>query len=73
MCLLSGIDNDIEDMVVKCSACLEFSKNEQKQSMIPHDLPSSPWQKLGSDLFEFEGQHYLIVQTTIVKCRSSDI
>ena len=56
-----GIDKDIEDMVVKCSACLEFSKSEQKQSMIPHDLPSSPWQKLGSDLFEFEGQHYLIV------------
>ncbi len=29
--------------------------------MIPHDLPSFPWQKVGMDLFQLEGHIYLIV------------
>ena len=56
-----GIDKDIEDIINSCDICLEVSRSEQKQSLIPHDLPSAPWQKLGTDLFEVDGQHYIIV------------
>ena len=56
-----GIDSDIENLIGKCDTCLEFARREQKQSMIPHDLPSAPWQNVGSDLFEIDGQTYIIV------------
>ena len=29
--------------------------------MIPHSVPTKPWQKVGSDLFEYNNQTYLIV------------
>ena len=29
--------------------------------MIPAVLPECPWQKLGSDLFELQGKHYLLL------------
>ena len=29
--------------------------------MIPHDLPSAPWQNVGTDLFELNGQHFVII------------
>ena len=28
---------------------------------MPHEVPERPWQKLGTDLFEFQGQNYLCV------------
>ena len=56
-----GIDNDIEQLIGNCSTCLEFTQKEQKQSMIPHDMPSAPWQNVGSDLFVFGGHTYLVV------------
>ena len=56
-----GIDNDIKEMVQGCDICLEYSRKEQKENMIPRDLPCRQWQHVGTDIFEFGGQSYLIV------------
>ena len=56
-----NIDKDIEDHIGSCDICLKYSRKEQKQSTIPHDLPSGPWQNLGTDLFKFNDRTYLIV------------
>jgi len=29
--------------------------------MIPSKLPDLPWQKIGTDLFEFKGNQYLLI------------
>ena len=55
-----GIDKDIEKLIQGCSVCLEFSRSEQKESMIGHTVPSGPWQEVGTDLFELDGVCYLI-------------
>ena len=34
---------------------------QQKEPLIPHDLPSMPWVKLGVDIFEHHSHHYLLV------------
>ena len=31
------------------------------QPMIPSLLPTYPWEKVATDLFEFQGQHYLLL------------
>ena len=28
---------------------------------MPHTVPDRPWAKVGADLFEFQGQHYLLL------------
>jgi len=55
-----GINAQIQDMISKCATCLEMRNSQQKEPLIPHDVPDLPWRKVATDLFEVEGDHYLI-------------
>ena len=55
-----GIASEIENMVKQCNTCArDFTP--RKEPMIPSDLPEYPWQKVGTDLFQFNGAAYLVV------------
>ena len=56
-----GINNEITKMTERCSACLETRVYQQKEPKIPHETPTKPWQKVGSDLFKFKNYDYLVV------------
>ena len=56
-----GLNADISDMIGKCEACIKFSCAQQAESLLPHDIPAHPWQKIGIDIFTYSGQDYLIV------------
>jgi len=56
-----GMNKQIEDVVNKCSACLTYKKKPAKEPMIMHEVPSLPWSKVGTDLFEVNGFHYLVM------------
>ena len=47
----------------KVKNCLECSKNQMQQSepMMPTPLPELPWQKVGTDLFQWKKSHYLLI------------
>ena len=32
-----------------------------RETLLPHEVPTRPWQTLGTDLFELEGDNYLII------------
>ena len=51
---------DIEQFISKCDTCNAFGCDQQKETLISHDIPSRPWQKIGCDLFEYQGKDYLI-------------
>jgi len=51
----------IEHEVKQCPVCNKYSKSNQKETMIPHDIPNRPWEKLGVDYFSFAGKDYLPV------------
>ena len=55
-----GLYRDIQETVKKCSVCAKLHK-PNKEPLIPSVLPEYPWQKLGSDLFELQGKHYLLL------------
>jgi transposase InsO family protein len=55
-----GLSKSIEDMVTKCSTCAK-DRPETKQPLMPSSLPDRPWERLGTDLFHFNGKNYLIV------------
>ncbi|XP_026826878.1 uncharacterized protein K02A2.6-like [Ooceraea biroi] len=52
---------EIEDAVQNCSTCLEFRKSNVKEPLIPHEVPNTPWIKLGTDLINFKGKDYLLI------------
>ena len=52
---------EIEDHISKCNICLQHRNRQQKESLILHDVPLSPWEKVGSDLFHCLGQNYFLL------------
>ncbi|KAL0878513.1 hypothetical protein ABMA27_003602 [Loxostege sticticalis] len=55
------IDSDIEKYVGQCNICLSFRRNNSKEPLLHHDYKLLPWNKVGLDLFDFDGGKYLIV------------
>ena len=51
---------DVEQMVTNCSVCADFAKKQPTEPLKPTVPPSLPWQKIGADVFEFQGEHYLL-------------
>lgn len=55
-----GLTKQILETVQSCSVCAEHS-TPHYEPMIASKLPDYPWQVVGSDLFWFRGDHYLLV------------
>ena len=56
-----GMSSQIEDIVSKCSTCLKYRNNQPKEPLFVQPLPERPWSKVGADLFELHGKHYLLL------------
>lgn len=56
-----GMNKQIEDVVSRCSACLTHRNKPQREPMMIHPIPSLPWSKVGTDLFELDNRHFLIL------------
>ncbi|UYV73012.1 K02A2.6-like [Cordylochernes scorpioides] len=54
------IKSEIEEMVRTCPMCIEERTNRH-QPLLPLELPSCPWEKVGVDLFTLKGQNYLLI------------
>lgn len=55
------INKDIEERTRTFSVCQEYRQSQPKEPLIQHEVPSRPWQVLGTDLFFFNGDTYLII------------
>ncbi|UYV72761.1 K02A2.6-like [Cordylochernes scorpioides] len=55
-----GIGQEIQGMVKTCEKCIE-NQPLKHEPLIPNDFPERPWQKVGMDLFHYEGSEYLVV------------
>ena len=61
-CMFSpGISKDIKELISNCSTCIKYAKQQPKERLLQYNLPSFPWQRLGSDLFHYNGCQYLLV------------
>ena len=55
-----GITKDVEENIRHCYACTKHQNSNQKEPLLPHDIPRLPWEKIGCDLFYKSGEYYLI-------------
>ena len=46
--------------MLHCEVCLTHRDSNAKEPLMPHEVPQGPYQKLGSDIFSFEGKNYLL-------------
>ena len=51
-CYWPQMNREIEKMVDKCKECLKYRPSKIKDKLKPRPVPTQPWQKIGSDLFE---------------------
>ena len=40
---------------------LDLKRKQQKEPMLPREIPLLPWQHIGADIAEYEGKAYLVV------------
>ena len=44
-----------------CDICNKYQAEQPKLPVMQPDLPKRPWEKLGTDIFEFKGNKYLMI------------
>ena len=55
-----GYTLQIRDMVESCSLCQEHRRANSNMPLQQHPVPDHPYQVVGTDLFELDGQVYLL-------------
>ena len=56
-----GMSAEIKKQVEACEICRTYETSQQKEILIPHEIPSHPWEKVGTDIFELKNKSYLIM------------
>ena len=56
-----GISSDIAKIVRNCTFCEEKQPAQQKEPLLTTPLPERPFQQVAADLFQYEGQEYLVL------------
>ena len=51
----------IEDIISQCAICNEFRRAQPKEPMIPHEIPTKPWEICATDLFELDEETYIVI------------
>ena len=57
----TGMNNQVEQLVSSCETCARFQNQQRKEPLLSTDLPQRPWKKVAADLFELEGDHYILL------------
>lgn len=55
------IKNEIKQMIDRCAVCQKYAPTQKSEPLKSHEILPTPWAKIGCDLFELRGIHYLIV------------
>ena len=56
-----GMNNQVKQFIATCEVCNAFQTKNQKETLISHEIPNRPWSKVGSDIFEWNKDHYLVL------------
>ena len=56
-----GMSSMIRDAILQCPICLAHRPAQGPEPLLPHDVPSRPWEKVAVDLFELQGSTYLLL------------
>ena len=55
-----GITNDIKELISACPTCIAHQPSQCKEPLMSHEIPTRPWQKVGTDLFTWNNRQFLV-------------
>ena len=55
-----GINKDIKNHVMSCDPCQVNGRSQQKEPIIPFEVPNRSWQRVGIDLFHNKGWYVIV-------------
>ena len=59
-----GLNEQLEKLFLNCPLCLKYSQSKHKQPShmsLGQEIPIHSWTKLATDIFQFEGEAYLLL------------
>uniref|UniRef100_A0A3B3SWI2 Gypsy retrotransposon integrase-like protein 1 n=1 Tax=Paramormyrops kingsleyae TaxID=1676925 RepID=A0A3B3SWI2_9TELE len=56
-----GMNAEIEQVIRDCSTCADFQNRLPREPLKLTEAPLFPFEEVASDLFEFEGKHYVLI------------
>ncbi|CAM1293241.1 Uncharacterised protein g678 [Pycnogonum litorale] len=56
-----NINQDIEKAIKSCVTCQEYARSQCKEPLLPHEIPTRPWEVVGMDLFQLLNAEWLII------------
>ena len=54
-----GMTHDLIDYISACKTCNKYQPRQQREPLIPHNIPERPWQEIGIDLCTVDNMDYL--------------
>ena len=52
---------EIKEYISACEICREFDTTSQaRETLMSHEVPSRPWEKIAADIFTLDGKDYLV-------------
>ncbi|XP_014673999.1 PREDICTED: uncharacterized protein K02A2.6-like [Priapulus caudatus] len=55
-----AINSKIRDFIAACEICNSMPRKQQKETLVPHDVPEQPWATVRTDLCYIDGLNYLV-------------
>lgn len=56
-----GISTHIQKMIENCEPCCKFQNSNPRETIMMHQVPDTPFERVGTDLFHYRGHDYLLV------------
>ena len=56
-----GITRNVEKVRGVCDPCIRNAASQQKLNPIPPQIPTTPFESIVADYFDFKGMHYLVI------------
>ena len=55
-----GMNAEIKDYISQCDICTQHSAKQPKETLMSHQAPDRPWEKIAVDICTTDGKDYLI-------------
>lgn len=55
------INKDIDQLIKSCDICQTSQPQQENEPLIPHEIPSTPWTKTATDLYQIGKDDFLLI------------
>lgn len=66
-----NISKEIDHLIQPCDTCQPSKRQHESEPLLSHEIPSTPWTKLGTDLLQTGNDNYLLITDYHFKIPSS--